>query len=106
MIFIGSYILGHGNLVVTLVLQCLTIFIYFIIVPCIYLINDSDFKAEIAETQTYFNFLKFFKSERVDPKFLEDEENENGNGRIQENPDHVRNTELNKNGQPERLDES
>ena len=93
-------------MVVTLVLQCLSIFIYYIIVPCIYLINDSDFKAEIAETQTYFNFLKFFKSETVDPKLLEDEENENGNGAIQRNPENIRNTELNNECQPEKLDES
>ena len=74
-------------MIVTLVLQCLTILIYFIIVPSIYLINDSDFKAEIAETQTYFNFLKFFKSESVDPKLLEDEENVNGHETIQGNPE-------------------
>ena len=87
LIFFGSYILGHGNMIVTLVLQCLTILIYFIIVPSIYLINDSDFKAEIAETQTYFNFLKFFKSESVDPKLLEDEDNGNGHETIQNNPE-------------------
>ena len=106
LIFFGSYILGHGNSVVTLVLQSLTIFIYFNIVPCIYLINDSDFKANIAETQTYFNFLKFFKSESVDPKLLEDEETENGNGIIQGNPDKLKNTDSKTNGEPERLDES
>ena len=106
MIFFGSYILGHGNSVVTLVLQSLTIFIYFNIVPCIYLINDSDFKANIAETQTYFNFLKFFKSENADPKLLEDEETENGNGIIQGNPDKLKNTDSKTNGEPERLDES
>ena len=93
-------------MIVTLVLQCLSIFIYFIIVPCIYLINDSDFKAEIAETQTYFNFLKFFKSESFDPKLLEDEENENGHETIQGNPENLRNAVTNIDGQPDRLDES
>ena len=106
MIFFGSYILGHGNIAVTLVLQCLSIFLYFIIVPCIYLINDSDFKAEFAETQTYFNFLKFFKSESVDPKLLEDEENGNGHETIQDNPENLRKTATNIDGQPERRDES
>ena len=105
LIFFGSYILGHGNSVVTLVLQSLTIFIYYIIVPCIYLINDSDFKADIAETETYFNFLKLFKSESVDPKLLDDEENENGSGTIQRNPDKKGNTYSKNDGQLERLDE-
>ena len=78
LIFLGSYILGHGDAVVTLILQSLTIFIYFHVVPCIYLINDSDLKANFAETTIYFNFLKIFKSERVDPMIFEDEnKNEN-----------------------------
>ena len=72
-IFLGAYILGHGNTVVTLILQSLTIFLFYNILPCIYLINDSDFKAEFAETQCYFNLLKLFKSERVDPTLLKNE---------------------------------
>ena len=106
LIFFGSYIFGHGNSVVTLVLQSLTIFIYFNIVPCIYLINDSDFKANIAETQAYFNFLKFFKSESVDPKLLEDDENANGNEAIEGNHGNKRNTDPNNDEQPEKLNES
>ena len=84
LIFLGSYILGHGDAVVTLIFQSLTIFIFFDVVPCIYLINDSDLKATFAETKIYFNFLKLFKSERVDPTFYEDE-NKNGNQITQEN---------------------
>ena len=84
LIFLGSYILGHGNTIVTLIFQSLTIFIFFDVVPCIYLINDSDLKANIAETKTYFNFLRLFKSERVDPTIFDDE-NKNDNQIIQEN---------------------
>ena len=73
LIFLGSFILGHGDAVVTLIFQSLTIFIFFDVVPCIYLINDSDLKANIAETKIYFNFLRLFKSERVDPSIFEDE---------------------------------
>ena len=83
-VFLGSYILGHGDAVVTLILQSLTIFIYFHVVPCIYLINDSDLKANFAETKIYFNFLKLFKSERVDPMIFEDE-NKNRNQIAQAN---------------------
>ena len=84
LIFLGSYILGHGNTIVTLIFQSLTIFIFFDVVPCIYLINDSDLKANIAETKIYFNFLRLFKSERVDPTIFDDE-NKNDNQIIQEN---------------------
>ena len=83
-VFLGSYILGHGDAVVTLILQSLTIFIYFHVVPCIYLINDSDLKANFAETTIYINFLKIFKSERVDPTIFE-EENKDENLVTQEN---------------------
>ena len=95
LIFLGSYILGHGDAVVTLILQSLTIFIYFHVVPCIYLINDSDLKANFAETKVYFNFLKLFKSERVDPKIFEDE-NRNENQITQENAEEKRTKDLNK----------
>ena len=67
--------LGNGNAVVTLILQSFTLLIFFNVLPCIYLINDSDFKANFAETHIYFKFLQFFKCERVDPSFLENEEN-------------------------------
>ena len=45
-------------------------FIFYNILPCIYLVNDSDLKADVAETQVYFKFLQIFKWERVDPRFL------------------------------------
>ena len=76
LIFLGSFILGNGNAIVTLILQSFSLFIFFDILPCIYLINDSDFKANFAETQMYFKFLQFFKCERVDSRFLENKENE------------------------------
>ena len=76
LIVLGSFVLGNGNAVVTLILQSFSLFIFFDILPCIYLINDSDFKANFAETQIYFKFLRFFKCERVDSRFLENKENE------------------------------
>ena len=63
-VLLGSYILGHGSVVVTLTLQTLTIFVMFNLVPCVYLINDNNMKARIAESKNYFNFLKFFKLEK------------------------------------------
>ena len=70
LVFLGSFILGHKNAVVTLILQSFCLFIFFNILPCIYLINDSDQKANFAETEIYFKFLQFFKCEEVDPRFL------------------------------------
>ena len=32
--------------------------------------NDSDLKANFAETEIYFKFLQRFKCEEVDPRFL------------------------------------
>ena len=76
LIVLGSFVLGNGNAVVTLILQSFSLFIFFDILPCIYLINDSDFKANFAETEIYFKFLRFFKWEKVDSRFLENKENE------------------------------
>ena len=61
-------------------------FIFFNVLPCIYLINDSDFKADMAETKFYFDLLKFFKCEKVDPNLLQREDNDNTEA-IQENPE-------------------
>ena len=74
-VLLGSYILGHGSVVVTLTLQTLTIFVMFNLVPCVYLINDNNMKARIAESKNYFNFLKFFKLEKNNLVEVDDEEN-------------------------------
>ena len=63
-VMLGSYILGHGSVIVTLTLQTLTIFMMFNVVPCVYLINDNNMKARIADSKNYFNFLRFFKLEK------------------------------------------
>ena len=70
LVILGSFILGHGSAHVTLILQTITFFIYFNILPCIYLINDEDLKSSIAESSHYFNFLKFFNCEKVNPRYL------------------------------------
>ena len=79
LLILGSFILGHGSALVTLILQTTTFFIYFNILPCIYLINDEDLKSSIAESRHYFNFLKFFNCEKVNPRYLRksnDDEND------------------------------
>ena len=88
LVILGSFILGNGSAIVTLILQSFTLFIFFNLLPWIYLINDSDFKANFAETKIYFNFLRFFNCERVDSRFLENKENEDDKEKnLENNPD-------------------
>ena len=89
LIFLGSFLLGHGNAAVTIILQSFTIFLFFNVLPCIYLINDSDFKADIAETQFYQKFLKLFKCEGVDSG-LQEEEDKDEIGSVEDNVDNER----------------
>ena len=42
LVFIGTHILGHQNQSVNLLLQTLTDFFYFVLVPFFLLINDTD----------------------------------------------------------------
>ena len=90
LLILGSFVLGHGNALVTLILQTTTLFIYFNILPCIYLINDEDLKSSIAESSHYFNFLKLFNWEKVNPRYLRngnDDENDSVANNQNENND-------------------
>ena len=57
---VGVYIFGHGNSIITLSLQTLTMTFYSIFLPCTILINGNDVKAYIVETNWYFFLLDFF----------------------------------------------
>ena len=72
---LGSFILGHGSVIVTLTLQTISNFMLFILVPGVYLINSNNIKARIAESKNYFNFLRFFKLEKNNLVEVDDEEN-------------------------------
>ena len=74
-VILGSFILGHGSVVVTLTLQTISNFMLFIAVPSAYLISRNTVKARIAESKNYFNFLKFFKLEKNNLVEVDDEEN-------------------------------
>ena len=86
-IILGSYILGHGNITITLTLQTFTMFMMFNILPCVYLINDESMKIRIAESRYYFNFLKFFNMEknRIANAENEVEDNDGDEGKDVEN---------------------
>ena len=74
-VILGSFILGHGSVVVTLTLQTISNFMLFIAVPSVYLISSNTMKARIAESKNYFSFLKFFKLEKNNLVEVDDEEN-------------------------------
>ena len=63
LIFLGSYILGHGSSTVTTFLQTITAFLLFNVLPCTLLINDDELKANIAESDYYRMVLKTFNCE-------------------------------------------
>ena len=75
-IILGSFILGHSSPFTTLILQTLTITIYFNILPLVFLINHSDLKSDIADSKYYYRILEFFNSQhhRENEVVLEDEE--------------------------------
>ena len=61
-IFLGSFVLGHGNSVITLTLQTLTVVFYFDILPCTFLINEEEWKISMLDNYWYTQFIKVFDS--------------------------------------------
>ena len=57
---VGAYIFGHGNSILTLSLQTLTMTFYSIFLPCTILINGFDVKTYIVDTKWYNFLLKLF----------------------------------------------
>lgn len=57
---IGSFILGHENSNVTLIMQVLTMLFYDILLPCTILVNSSEVKDKIAESQLYLTIFNKF----------------------------------------------
>ena len=59
-IFLGTFILGHENNVFNFLMQTITLTIYFIILPSVFLLNDFDVKSEIVESNWYSTILTIF----------------------------------------------
>ena len=64
-LFIGKFILGHDNNIINLSMQTLTYVIYFNILPCVLLVNDSDFKGQVAESRWYNTLLSLFNCQYI-----------------------------------------
>ena len=97
-VLLGSFILGHGNASVTLLLQTLSIFTFCNVLPCVYLINDSNLKANMAESKYYLMIIRIFGFERreVSEGMDEDEEDTNSS-KIDEGENEVVTNERNGN---------
>ena len=67
LVFIGTHILGHQNQSVNLLLQTLTDFFYFVLVPFFLLINDTDMKGRFAESDWYDKFLSRINCQYIEP---------------------------------------
>ena len=59
---LGSFIFGHGNSIVTLALQTLSLSFYFVILPCTLLINSDEWKEAILEYKWYPQFVRVLDS--------------------------------------------
>ena len=59
-IFLGTFILGHESNVFNFLMQTLTLAIYFIILPSVFLLNDDEVKSDIVESNWYSTILTIF----------------------------------------------
>ena len=66
-IFLWTFILGHENNVVNFSMQLLSLIVYFNILPCIFLINDSNVKGQIIQSNWYNRFLNITKFQYIIP---------------------------------------
>ena len=75
-IAVGVYVIGHGNGMVTLVLQICTMVLYGVLLPCSILINSSEVKDFIVESKFYMRLIKWFGCQPIMYSTQEDEEDE------------------------------
>ena len=59
-IFLGSFLLGHDNSIVTLTLQTLSLLFYYVFTPSTLLLNSSHLKATVTDSEWYVKFHKMF----------------------------------------------
>ena len=59
---LGAFVLGHGNHIVTLLLQTLSLLFYFVVLPSTFLFNVDEWKEAILESRWYPRFIKVLDS--------------------------------------------
>ena len=85
-IFLGTFVLGHENNHVNSLMQLLTLVVYFNILPCIYLVNDSQVLSQIIDTSWYNSFLDIFNCQYTIRSDGEDSTDIVGNQVNEDNP--------------------
>ena len=84
-IFLGQFLVGHGNIFVTQTLQTITILFYLVIVPSVYLVNVETIKEYVVDSSVYISFNRIFISRSSQVKDINegpevaDENENNGN---------------------------
>ena len=86
-IVLGSFILGHISPTITLCLQTFSIIIQYIILPLVYLINDTELKGNVAASRCYIKILELFNWQHYTQTLGPDEEEDYQDQGIDENED-------------------
>ena len=77
LVFLGSFILRRKDSIVTGSMQTFTFFVYFVMVPSVFLVNDPYIKGVIVESKWYIWLLDFFSLEDTFEELSEEAVDEN-----------------------------
>ena len=77
LVFLGSFILRRKDSIVTGSMQTFTFFVYFVMVPSVFLVNDPYIKGMIVESRWYIRLLDFFSLEDTFEELSEEAVDEN-----------------------------
>ena len=89
-IAVGTYVLGNKNKIVTMALQSATILIYVILIPCSILINSSEVKEKVAESQIYLTLTTVLGCKPAtyeDDGRVEDDDGEDEHNEVEDDDD-------------------
>ena len=92
-IFLGKFILGHESNVFNFFMQTLTLIIYFVILPSVFLLNDYDVKSDIVDSNWYGNVLTIFHCNYIniidDSEETDEIENDSVKDKQNEDQNHI-----------------
>ena len=80
LMFLGMYVVGHENNIVTYSMQTLTLIVYFNLLPSVLLMNSSKFKDFASESLLYERFLNLFNWQFSEDLDKEENDDEGGEG--------------------------
>ena len=80
LLFLGMYVVGHENNIITYSMQTLTLIVYFNLLPSVLLMNSSEFKDLASESPVYERFLNLFNWQYREDPDKEENVDEEGEG--------------------------